>query len=62
MTKVDRYVRRTVDTCDDVRTGEITGDALVARMQERLAGGNIPEFSADQAQQVIDETVQSWYH
>lgn len=62
MTNADRYVRRTVDTCDDVRNGEITGDALVARIQERFAGGTMPDFSADQAQQVIDATVQVWCH
>lgn len=62
MTNADRYVGRTVDTCDDVRNGEITGDALVARIQQRFSGGTMPDFSADQAQQVIDAVVQVWCH
>jgi hypothetical protein len=62
MTNAERYVGRTVDTCDDVLKGEITGDALVARVQQRFSGGTMPDFNADQAQQVIDETVRVWCH
>lgn len=62
MTNADRYVGRTVDTCDDIRNGEITGDALVARVQQRFSGGTMPDFSPEQAQQVIDSVVQVWCH
>lgn len=62
MTNADRYVGRTVDTCDDIRNGEITGDALVARIQQRFSGGTMPDFSPEQAQQVIDSVVQVWCH
>lgn len=62
MTDADRYVRRIIDACDDARNGQITGDAPVARIQERFAGGPMPDFSADQAQRVIDATVQVWCH
>lgn len=62
MTNADRYVRRTVDTCDDIRNGEITGDALVARIQQRFSGGTMPDFSPEQAQQVIDSVVRVWCH
>lgn len=62
MTNADRYVGRTVDTCDDIRRGQITGDALVARIQQRFSGGTMPDFSPDQAQQVIDAVVQVWCH
>lgn len=62
MTNADRYIRRTVDTCDDIRGGEITGEALVARIQQRFSGGTMPDFSPEQAQKVIDAVVQVWCH
>jgi len=45
MDNLDRYVGRTVDTCVDIRQGEITGDALVARVQQRFSGGTMPDFT-----------------
>ena len=62
MTNADRYVRRTVDTCNDIRGQEITGDALVARIQQRFSGGTMPDFSPEQAQMVIGTVVQVWCH
>lgn len=36
--KLVMAVRRTVGTCDDIRSGEISGDPLVARIQQLLQG------------------------
>lgn len=58
----DRYIRRSVDQCDYVRRGEITGDALVASTLERFSGGSIPDLSTAQAQQILETIVTTFCH
>lgn len=58
----DRYIRRSVDQCDYVRKGEITGDALVASTLERFSGGSIPDLSTAQAQQILETIVATFCH